>query len=113
MRAFVKACTAKPLPAATSRPLLGRNMVVPAQIRANLAARQIDDDDVLPLSRCRCWSRQGQADTVVLPAMAEHVLATCPTAQASCYDGVGHMPHLEDPARYNHELADLSRRVRA
>ena len=41
---------------------------------------------------------QGRADSVVLPAMAEHVLATCPTAEASWYDGVGHVPHLEDPS---------------
>ena len=48
---------------------------------------------------------QGRADTVVLPAMAEHILATCPTAKASWYDGVGHAPHLEAPERFNHELA--------
>jgi non-heme chloroperoxidase len=47
----------------------------------------------------------------VLPAMAEHVLATCPTAEASWYDGVGHLPHLEEPARFNRELAALTRRV--
>jgi non-heme chloroperoxidase len=52
---------------------------------------------------------QGRADTVVLPAMAEHVLATCPTAKASWYDGTGHVPHLEDPGRFNRELADLTR----
>ena len=53
---------------------------------------------------------QGRADTVVLPAMAEHVLATCPTAEASWYDGVGHVPHLEEPERFNRELAALTRR---
>jgi non-heme chloroperoxidase len=49
----------------------------------------------------------------VLPAMAEHVLATCPTAEISWYDGVGHAPHLEEPERFNRELAALGRRVRA
>ena len=44
---------------------------------------------------------QGRSDTVVLPAMAEHVLATCPTAEASWYEGVGHVPHLEEPGRFN------------
>ena len=52
---------------------------------------------------------QGRADSVVLPAMAEHVLATCPTAEASWYDGVGHVPHLEEPERFNRELAELTR----
>jgi pimeloyl-ACP methyl ester carboxylesterase len=43
--------------------------------------------------------------------MAEHVLETCPTAGASWYHGVGHVPHLEDPERFNRELAALTRRV--
>ena len=64
-------------------------------------------------SRCRCWSRTAGRTRVVLPAMAEHVLATCPTAEASWYDGVGHVPHLEEPERFNRELAALTRRVRA
>ena len=45
------------------------------------------------------------------PAMAEHVLATCPTAKASWYDDVGHAPHLEEPERFNRELAELTRRA--
>jgi non-heme chloroperoxidase len=46
---------------------------------------------------------------VVLPAMAEHILATAPTATASWYDGVGHAPHIEAPDRFNQELAELRR----
>jgi len=46
-------------------------------------------------------------------AMAEHVLATCPTAEPSWYEGVGHTAHLEEPERFNRELAALTRRVRA
>jgi non-heme chloroperoxidase len=45
--------------------------------------------------------------------MAEHVLATCPTAEASWYDGVGHAPHLEAHERFNAELAALTRRTAA
>jgi pimeloyl-ACP methyl ester carboxylesterase len=43
--------------------------------------------------------------------MAEHVLATCPTAEPSWYEGVGHTAHLEEPERFNRELAALTRRV--
>ena len=82
-------------------------------IRANLAAREIDSDDVLRSLEVPLLVTQGRADSVVLPAMAEHVLATCPTAEASWYDGVGHVPHLEEPERFNRELAELTRRVRA
>ena len=46
----------------------------------------------------------GRADAIVLPSMAEHVLEVCPTARASWYDGVGHLPFVEDPARFDREL---------
>ena len=45
--------------------------------------------------------------------MAEHILATCPTAEASWYDGVGHLPFNEEAERFNRELGALTRRVRA
>ena len=65
--------------------------------------------DVLRRLRVPLLVSQGRADTVVLPAMAEHILATCPTAEASWYEGVGHAPHLEEPERFNRELAALTR----
>ena len=88
-------------------------MTVPARIRANLGARANDGDDVLRALEVPLLVTQGRVDTVVLPAMAEHVLATCPTAEPSWYEGVGHTPHLEQPERFNRELADLTRRARA
>jgi non-heme chloroperoxidase len=113
MRSFVRACLAKPLPDDALETAVCWNVVVPARIRANLAAREIDGDDVLRSLKVPLLVTQGRADSVVLPAMAEHVLATCPTAAASWYEGVGHVPHLEEPERFNRELAELTRRVRA
>jgi non-heme chloroperoxidase len=113
MRSFVRTCLAKPLPDDDLETAVCWNVVVPARIRAHLAAREIDSDDVLGSLRVPLLVTQGRADSVVLPAMAEHVLATCPTAEASWYEGVGHAPHLEEPERFNRELTELTRRVRA
>jgi non-heme chloroperoxidase len=113
MRSFVRACLVKPVADDDLEAAVAWNVVVPARVRANLAARELDCDDVLRALEVPLLVTQGRADTVVLPAMAEHVLATCPTAEASWYDGVGHAPHLEDPDRFNRELAELTRRVRA
>jgi non-heme chloroperoxidase len=113
MRHFVRACLTKPLPAEDFETALCWNIVVPARVRANLAAREIDDDDVLRTLQVPLLVTHGREDSVVLPAMAEHVLATCPAAEASWYDGVAHVPHLEEPKRFNRELAALTRRVRA
>jgi non-heme chloroperoxidase len=113
MRGFLRACLAKPMPAEELETALCWNIVVPARVRAALGAREIDDDDVLRTLDVPLLVTQGRSDLVVLPAMAEHVLATCPTAEASWYDGVGHAPFLEEPERFNRELAALVRRVRA
>jgi non-heme chloroperoxidase len=111
MRSFVNACATEPLSAEEFETALSWNIVVPARIRANLAARQIDDDDVLQALGVPLLVTQGRADSVVLPAMAEHILAICPTAEASWYDGVGHLPHVQEPERFNRELAELTRRM--
>jgi pimeloyl-ACP methyl ester carboxylesterase len=112
MRSFLRTCLASPLPTDEFETALAWNMVVPARVRANLAAREIDDDDVLRALAVPLLVAHGRADTIVLPAMAEHVLATCPSAEASWYD-TGHAPHLEAPERFNRELAALARCVRA
>ena len=112
LRAFLRACLAKPVPAEDFETALCWNMAVTPRVRASLAAREIDGDDVLRGLAVPVLVTQGRSDTVVLPAMAEHILATCPTAEASWYDGVGHVPHLEEPGRFNRELAALARRVR-
>ena len=111
MRSFVRACVVKPVPDDDLESAVCWNVVVPAPIRANLASRTIDDDDVLRALEVPLLVTHGRADSVVLPAMAEHVLATCPTAKSSWYEGVGHVPHLEEPERFNRELAELTRRV--
>jgi non-heme chloroperoxidase len=112
MRSFVRACIVKPVPDDDLETAICWNVAVPAAIRASLAAREIDCDDVLAALQVPLLVTQGRADSVVLPAMAEHVLATCPTAQASWYEGTGHVPHLENPERFNRELAELTRRAR-
>ena len=111
--AFVRGLTAKPLAADEFESALCCCMAVPARIRANLAAREIDVDDVVRELRVPLLVSHGRADSIILPAMAEHILVTAPSAEASWYEGVGHAPHLEDPERFNRELAALTTRVRA
>ena len=113
MRSFVRTCLVKPVSDDDFETAVCWNVVVPAHVRAALGARAIDDDDVLRALEVPMLVTHGRMDSVVLPAMAEHVLAICPTAEGSWYEGVGHAPHLEEPERFNRELAELTRRVRA
>jgi len=47
---------------------------------------------------------------IVLPSMATHVVGHCHTSVASWYDGVGHMPFVEETERFNLELAAFADR---
>ena len=96
MRSFVRTCVVKPVPSDDLEAAMCWNIVVPAPIRAHLAARALDYDDVLGNLEVQVLVTQGREDSVVLPAMAEHILAVCPTAEASWYEGVGHLPHLRN-----------------
>ena len=109
IRGLVSAFSTTGLATPDVETLLCGAMTVPASIRAALAAREIDDDDVLRSLNVPLLVSHGRADTIVLPAMAEHILSTCPTAQISWYDRTAHVPHLEHPERFNSELAALTR----
>lgn len=109
IRAFVRGCTVQPLPREEYESALCWNMVVPAKIRAALLARVIDSDDILRAFGKPVLMTHGRGDTVVLPAMGEHILKTCPTSTASWYDATGHAPFLEDAPRFNRELAGFVR----
>jgi pimeloyl-ACP methyl ester carboxylesterase len=111
IRAFLTDVVAKPLSDEDFETALCWNMVVPAQVRANLAAREIDSDDVLRALEVPVLVTHGRADTVVLAVMPEHILQICPVAEVSWYEGVGHFPQMEEPERFNGELRDLTRRV--
>ena len=109
MRAFIRGCTAKVLPREEHESALCWNMVVPAKIRAALLTRVINSDDTLRALGKPVLMAHGRSDTVVLPAMGEHILKTCPTSIASWYDGSGHAPFLENAPRFNRELAGFAR----
>jgi non-heme chloroperoxidase len=86
-------------------------MVVPPEVRGALISRSIESDDVLAILSVPVLVAHGRTDTIVLPSMAEHVLAVCATAEASWNDGIGHMTFWEDAQRFNRELGDFVVRV--
>ncbi len=84
-------------------------IAVPREVRAALFQREIDSDDVLSTLEVPVLVTHGRHDNVVLPAMAEHILRFCPTAEASWYQDAGHAPFMEDAGRFNTELATFVR----
>ncbi len=111
MRAFVQGCTARALPREDYEDALCWNIMVPPKVRGALVTRVIDSDDVLSTLSKPVLMVQGRRDTVILPAMGEHILKTCRTSIASWYPDSGHAPFLEDSSRFNQELADFAHKV--
>jgi non-heme chloroperoxidase len=105
VRRFLGRCTARPLSDEDRSSALCWTMVVPPDVRGALLARAIDNDDVWSRLHVPVLVTHGRADEIVLPSMAEHVLRVCPSARASWYDGVGHMPFVEAQDRFDRELA--------
>jgi pimeloyl-ACP methyl ester carboxylesterase len=109
---FLRSCTATPLPDELWNAALCWNMAVPAAIRRALIAREIDDTDIYSRLSVPILVTHGREDIIILPSMSEHLLRHSTTATASWYDGVGHMPFIEEPERFNLELAAFIDRAR-
>ncbi|HUZ65804.1 MAG TPA: alpha/beta hydrolase [Acetobacteraceae bacterium] len=112
VRAFLRACFAHPVPPDVFEQALAWNMVVQPLVRRALAQREVDFTPLLRNVGRPMLVVQGRADTVVLPAMAKHILAECPAAEAAFYDTCGHAPFLEEPDRFNADLTAFARRAR-
>ena len=111
IRRFLRSCTVRPLDDELWSRALCWNMVVPPQVRGALIARKINAEDGLGRISVPMLVTHGREDAIVLPSMAEQVLARSETAIPSWYEGVGHMPFVEDTERFNRELAAFVDRV--
>jgi len=109
---FLRSCTAGPLPDELWSAALCWNMAVPAAVRGALIAREIDGTDIFSGLSVPILVTHGREDIIVLPSMTEHVLSHSSTAVVSWYDGVGHMPFIEETERFNLELAAFVDRAR-
>ena len=98
MRAFVEGCVAKPMPADDLETALCWNIVVPARIRANLAAREIDGDDVLRALDVPLLGHAGRGGHGGAAGDGRAHPRHRPTAEASWYDGVGHARIWRSPS---------------
>jgi len=87
------------------------NMIVHPQVRAFLLQRELDFAAVLKGLTVPVLVTHGRSDIVALPAMGDHILQQCKTAEPSWYDGIGHAPFLEEPQRFNRELARFAARA--
>ena len=112
-RAFVAGCTAAPLAQKEFETVLAYNMMVPNEVQVASVGRVADLDEALAAITVPTLVSHGTADALLLPSQAEHIAAQVPNGRLSLYEGIGHSPFLEDAARFNAELAALTREAAA
>jgi non-heme chloroperoxidase len=111
IRKFLRACIVKPISPDDFETILAFNMAVRPAVRFALTQRELDFAPVLEGITVPVLLTHGRSDSVVLPAMTEYILAHCKTADVSWYEGVGHIPFLEEPARFNAELKTFAEKA--
>lgn len=111
IRKFLRACIVKPISQDDFEVVLAFNMVVHPKVRAFLVRRELDFAPVLESIAVPVLVTHGRSDTVVLPAMGDYIVNHCKAAEASWYDGVGHTAFLEEPERFNRELARFAKKA--
>jgi non-heme chloroperoxidase len=72
--------------------------------RAALRARLLDYDELLAQLRLPVLVSHGDRDSIVLPRHAQRLGEVIPNAHVSIYQGAGHAPFRDDPARFAAEL---------
>jgi pimeloyl-ACP methyl ester carboxylesterase len=104
LRAFVRLCVHDEPSPEELLLTLGYNTLVPPEVRRALFSRTLDHTAVLGTLTKPVLVTHGGEDPVVLPTMAEHLRSNIAHAELSLYEGVGHSPFAEAPARFNAEL---------
>ena len=105
--AFVRACTAQPLPGDEFETMLAFNMMVPPEVRAWTLGRVADNSEVVAEITVPVLQIHGAEDAVVLPFAGEYTLEGVQhdDKRMILYDGVGHCAFWEAADRFNGDLA--------
>ena len=111
--AFVRACTAEPLPPEVHDRFLAFNMLCPPHARRGLGIAESDTRPAYARVTCPAIVVHGALDRVVSPACAEEFARLMPNARIEIFDAIGHAPFIEAPERFNALLGTLVREVKA
>ena len=109
MRSFLHACAEQPLPLDTFERAMDWTMLVHPKVRENLLRRTVDFTPVLETIAKPVLVTYGDADRIMLPAMAKTILDHVPNGRGSEYAGCGHLTFMEEPDRFNAELDAFAR----
>jgi non-heme chloroperoxidase len=104
---FIRTAIAGPMSAEEYETILAYNVAVSPEIRSALLSRVVDSNDALARITAPVLIVHGEKDTIALGAAADHIGSKIRHAKKSCYPNAAHCPFMEDPDRFNQELAAM------
>ncbi len=110
---LVRASSVTPLQQDIVETAIASNMLVSPQIRTWISLRDENYDVDMQNLNIQVLISQGKLDQIVLPAAAEHINKQIINSQLSYYNSCAHAPFLQEPERFNHELATFVRALHA
>ena len=93
--AFVKACTAQPLPQKDLLRTVAFNMLCPPEVRAICRTRPGDYRAAMAKVTCPTMIMWGDQERLAHRSMFDQAMQTIPGAIPKVYPGIGHMPFVE------------------
>ncbi len=111
-RAFLRACFARQPSAEDFETMVAFNAMMPAHLRRHMLGRPTPYEEMLKSLKLPVLVTHGRDDQAMLPALGEYTAKMVPNAELSLWDGTGHLPFWEDPARFNAELLAFVRKAR-
>jgi non-heme chloroperoxidase len=112
-RSFVTDTSSENVPPELVDGLVEDVLEVPARVWKETFAGLLEYDDVAELSMIEAptllvW---GDADVLVTRAMQDQLASTIPNAELAVYEGIGHTPRWEQPARFAEDVTRFVRQV--
>ena len=107
-REFVRACFARGVSGDTLEEIVAYNMLMPAHDRAAHLSRPAERRRDPVTDRCAGAGEPERSRSVGLKGLGALTASLVPGATLSLYGGVGHASFVEDPGRFNRELAQFA-----
>jgi pimeloyl-ACP methyl ester carboxylesterase len=112
-QAFLRACTAAPLPPEEFSDFLGFNMLTPPEIRQWVLNRVADNSDIVAKITVPVTQVHGSNDGIVLPFAGEYTVQgiSHDRGELILYDDTGHCAFWERADRFNADLAAFAQGI--
>jgi pimeloyl-ACP methyl ester carboxylesterase len=88
-------------------------IMTPAYVRAAMTGRKLDNSDLLARLKLPVLFVRGSADLTMPREPLQKLLDAIPGSRLSAYEGAGHLAFMENPERFNAELAAFAREAGA